>query len=97
MAIRFHETDARPMGRTARGVRGIALGKGQEVVGMVVVGAGRRRARCWRSPRTATASARPLDDYRLQRRGGKGLITIKCSERNGPLIGIRDVRSRARS
>ena len=35
----------------------------------------------------------PLDDYRVQSRGGKGLITIKCSERNGPLVGIRDVHA----
>jgi DNA gyrase subunit A len=34
----------------------------------------------------------PLDEYRVQKRGGKGLITIKCSSRNGPLLGIRDAR-----
>ncbi|MFH1842998.1 MAG: DNA gyrase subunit A [bacterium] len=90
MAIRFHEEDARPMGRTARGVRGISLNEGEEVVGMVIVrndedallaitehGYGKRT---------------PLSDYRVQRRGGRGLITIKCSERNGPLVGIRNVK-----
>ncbi len=91
MAIRFTEEEVRPMGRAARGVRGIQLGKGEAVIGMVVVvdeeddllsitakGYGKRT---------------PLADYRPQRRGGRGLITIKCSERNGPLVAIRDVRS----
>jgi DNA gyrase subunit A len=90
MAIRFAEADARPMGRTARGVRGIQLSEGAKVIGMVVVrdeegdllsitgnGYGKRT---------------PLADYRPQRRGGRGLITIKCSQRNGPLVGIRNVR-----
>ena len=81
------------MGRTAAGVRGIALRSKQEVVGMVVVG-----DECAEDcsllaiTRNGYGKRTPLEDYRVQRRGGKGLITIKCSDRNGPLVGIRDVR-----
>jgi len=90
MAIRFPEEEARPMGRSARGVRGISLSGDERVVGMVVVrddgddllsitenGYGKRTA---------------IKDYRSQRRGGRGLITIKYSARNGPLVAIRDVQ-----
>ena len=90
LAIRFNETDARPMGRTARGVRGISLGKGQEAVGMVVVGQGPQAGTLLVLTQNGYGKRTPLDDYRLQRRGGKGLITVKCSERNGALIGIRE-------
>ncbi len=90
LAIRFNESDARPMGRTARGVRGISLGKGQEAVGMVVVGQGPQDGTLLVLTQNGYGKRTPLDDYRLQRRGGKGLITVKCSERNGSLIGIRE-------
>ena len=91
MAIRFHETDCRSMGRTARGVRGLALGQGQEVVGMVVIGPEDTDGALLAITEHGYGKRTPLDDYRIQRRGGKGLITIKCSKRNGPLMGIRDV------
>jgi DNA gyrase subunit A len=91
MAIRFHEDDARSMGRTARGVRGIALGEGQKVVGMVVVARGENGDSLLSVTGNGYGKRTPLDEYRVQKRGGKGLITIKCSERNGPLLGIRDV------
>jgi len=91
LAIRFHETDARSMGRTARGVRGINLGKGQQVVGMVVVSPEDKEATLLSITENGYGKLTPLGDYRIQKRGGKGLITIKCSSRNGPLLGIRDV------
>ncbi len=96
LSIRFHETDCRSMGRTARGVRGLALSEGQEVIGMVTV----HRDEEGNFPEDLALLAitengygkrTPLDEYRTQKRGGKGLITIKCSERNGSLLGIRDV------
>ncbi|MCP4290603.1 MAG: DNA gyrase subunit A [bacterium] len=96
LAIRFNENDCRSMGRTARGVRGLALGEGQEVIGMITVS----RDEEGNYPEDLTllsitkngyGKRTPLDEYRIQRRGGKGLITIKCSDRNGPLLGIRDV------
>lgn len=103
LAIRFHETDCRPMGRTARGVRGLALAEGQEVVGMITVesmitvenGEEVTHTRAGTTILSITENGygkrTPLSEYRVQRRGGKGLITIKCSRRNGSLMGIRDV------
>ncbi|HOX26833.1 MAG TPA: DNA gyrase subunit A [Candidatus Krumholzibacteria bacterium] len=89
MAIRFHESDARPMGRTARGVRGIALGTHEEVVGMVVVDSDETEILA--ITENGYGKRTPIADYRPQNRGGKGLITIKCSERNGRLVGVRGV------
>ncbi len=92
MAIRFRETDARPMGRTARGVRGIAIGTKEQVVGMVVIDGGCEDCTLLSMTRNGFGKRTPVTDYRVQKRGGKGLITIKCSDRNGPLVGIRDTR-----
>ena len=91
LAIRFNETDCRSMGRTARGVRGLALGEGQEAIGMIVVGPDDLDDALLAITERGYGKRTPLGDYRIQRRGGKGLITIKCSKRNGPLMGIRDV------
>jgi DNA gyrase subunit A len=91
MAIRFHETDSRSMGRTARGVRGISLTVGAQAVGMVVIGPEDNDGALLAITEHGYGKRTPLDDYRVQKRGGKGLITIKCSERNGALLGIRDV------
>ncbi|MBK8167990.1 MAG: DNA gyrase subunit A [bacterium] len=91
MAIRFEEGQARSMGRTARGVRGISLAEGQKVVGMVVVSEKDETAMLLAVTEKGYGKKSPLADYRPQGRGGKGLITIKCSERNGPLMAIRDV------
>ncbi len=88
MAIRFRESDIRPMGRTARGVKGIDLNAGERVVGTVVVGDG---ATLLTVTENGYGKRTPLGDYRVQRRGGKGLITIKCSERNGHVVDIREV------
>jgi DNA gyrase subunit A len=89
MALRFHETDARPMGRTARGVRGIALAGDEELVGMVAVDCDETEILALTE--RGYGKRTPITDYRVQRRGGKGLITIKCTERNGRLMGIRGV------
>ncbi|MCB1151330.1 DNA gyrase subunit A, partial [bacterium] len=88
MAIRFHETDLRSMGRTARGVKGMTLGGGEKVVGMVVSG---EEDTLLMLTENGYGKRTPLTDYRLQKRGGRGLITIKTSERNGNLIDIKAV------
>jgi DNA gyrase subunit A len=92
MAIRFSESDVRPMGRSAYGVKGISLdeeAEGDEVVGMAIAeqdgtlltvtdrGFGKRTA---------------IEDYRLQSRGGKGVINIRTTKKNGRVIGVRFVR-----
>ena len=85
MAIRFEETDVRPMGRSAYGVKGITLRDGDEVVGMEVVHEGGTMltvAQNGYGKRTA------LDEYRLQTRGGVGIINIQTSDRNGNVVGI---------
>jgi DNA gyrase subunit A len=90
-AIRFREEKVRPMGRTARGVRGIALRDSKdEVVGMAVL------------PRETPVTLltvcekgygkrTPTTDYPTKNRGGKGVITIKTTERNGKVVGMRIV------
>ena len=87
-AVRFNETDVRPMGRTASGVRGITLEGDNEVVGVVVISSGD-------SILTVTENGygkrSPLDDYPMRRRGGKGVIAIKTSRRNGSVIGAMQV------
>ncbi len=87
-SIRFEESDVRVMGRSARGVRGISLGKNDEVVSMAalsqpaailtvtVKGYGKR-----------TAS----EEYRIQSRGGSGIKTLKVTDRNGPVVGTLHV------
>ncbi len=88
MAIRFKEENVREMGRTARGVRGIKLKGKDEVVDMVTTGQGESLLTvCEKGFGKRTA----LDDYRTQGRGGSGLINIKCSERNGQVIGLKAV------
>ncbi len=88
LAIRFSEKDVRPMGRTARGVKAIGLDAGDEVVGFTVLEEG--------TILTVTENGygkrTPVDDYRIQSRGGKGIITIKTSARNGQVAGVGQVR-----
>ncbi len=88
LSIRFNEAEIRPMGRAARGVRGIALDEGANVVGMVVVKAD---STLLAITENGYGKRSPLDDYRLQHRGGRGLITIKTTERNGQLVDVKEV------
>ena len=88
-AIRFPEDKVRAMGRSARGVRGIDLAEGDCVIGMEVVSPGDIIL-------TATefgfGKRSRVDDYRLAKnRGGQGVINIKVTEKNGPVVGIRRV------
>jgi len=83
-AIRFRESDVRSMGRTAAGVKGIELAPGDQVVAMEAVAG---------APALLTVTENGygkrtrIDEYPLQRRGGKGVITIQTSQRNGPVVG----------
>jgi DNA gyrase subunit A len=85
MAIRFDETDARPMGRTAYGVRGISLRAGDVVVAMEVV---RDTGTLLTVAQNGYGKRTEIGEYRLQSRGGVGLINIQTSDRNGKVAGI---------
>lgn len=105
MAIRFRESDVRVMGRNARGVRAVTLEEGDEVIGLVTVPRGLEEGE--EAPADAAGDGEGyallsvcqngygkrtlIDEYRLQSRGGKGVIDIKTVERNGPVVGVARV------
>ncbi len=88
MAIRFHESDVREMGRTATGVRGIRLSPGDIVIGFIVVHAG---ATLLVVTDKGFGKRSSFDDYRITKRGGKGIITVKTGEKNGKMIAMLEV------
>lgn len=87
-AIRFPETKVRDMGRAAYGVRGVALQKGDEVIGMVVA---KREATLLSVTENGYGKRSSISDYRVTNRGGKGVINIRATERNGTVIAIKEV------
>jgi DNA gyrase subunit A len=89
MSIRFPESDVRPMGRTAYGVRGISLRDEDEVVGMDVLAPG---GTILSVTEQGYGKRTELDEYRVQSRGGIGIINIQTSDRNGKVIGVVQVR-----
>ena len=97
MAIRFDENDVRSMGRPARGVRGIDLGKKDYVVGMAAtpkergVGADGKACACLILSVTENGYGKrtDVDEYRLQTRGGKGVINVKTTAKNGKVVSIQ--------
>jgi DNA gyrase subunit A len=88
-AIRFNESTVRDMGRTATGVRGVNLAKGDFVVGLVAVT--RTSASILVVTDKGFGKRSELDDYRVTNRGGKGVKTVKTSEKNGKLLSIKEV------
>jgi len=85
-AIRFHENGLREMGRTARGVRGTQLEKGDEVVAMaVVVG---QEGTILSVTENGYGKRTKISDYRIINRGGKGVISIKANKRNGKVVAV---------
>ncbi len=88
MAIRFAEEKIRSMGRTAYGVKGITLAKGDECVGMVVV---KRDSSLLVVTENGFGKRTSIEDYRITNRGGKGIINVKTSERNGEVVAIKEV------
>jgi DNA gyrase subunit A len=88
LSIRFHEQEARAMGRDTTGVKGIALSEGDKVVGMVVV---KREASLLVVTELALGKLTNIDEYRVQGRGGKGILTVKRTERTGDVVGLLEV------
>jgi DNA gyrase subunit A len=88
MSIRFHQGDVRDMGRATTGVKGIELEKGDEVIGMVVV---RRDATLLVVSEKGFGKRSELADYRVQKRGGKGIITLKKTDKTGSIVALKEV------
>ncbi|SDZ90770.1 DNA gyrase subunit A [Selenomonas ruminantium] len=88
-AIAFSEDDVRAMGRMARGVKGISLAEGDEVVGMDILV---RNAEVLTVTESGYGKRTSTEEYRAQTRGGKGLINMKVTEKTGCVVGIKVVR-----
>ena len=88
-SIRFHESELRPMGRVASGYIGIRMEKGDHLVGMEVLDEG---ATILTVTENGYGKRTKTGEYRRQARGGKGILTIKVTERNGPVVGCSQVR-----
>ena len=84
-AVRFHEEDVRSMGRVTRGVRGMWLDEGQQVLSMLV--AADESQTVLTATENGYGKRTPIADYTLHGRGTKGMIAIQASERNGKLVG----------
>jgi len=87
-SIRFNESDARPMGRTTRGVRGMMLEDGDRIIGMEVV-SDATSSTLVSVTETGYGKRTSLSEYRVQSRGGKGIITIKTGGRNGQVVDVK--------
>jgi len=84
-SIRFHESDVRPTGRNSMGVRGMELEQDDRMVGMEVLSHGQT---LFAATENGFGKRTSIDEYPVQRRGGKGVITIKTSTRNGKVVSI---------
>ncbi|MCH8052739.1 MAG: DNA gyrase subunit A [Planctomycetes bacterium] len=89
MAIRFNETNVRAMGRTAKGVRGMGLRGNDRVVDMAIAAPGSSLLTVCEN---GYGKRTDIEEYRLIRRGGKGVINIKTTERNGKVVALKAVR-----
>ncbi len=88
LAIKFNEKDVRSIGRIGRGVKGITLKEGDSVIGMEIVEEGDSLLTACRN---GYGKRTPVENYRVQRRAGKGVINIKTSQRNGDVVSVRKV------
>lgn len=91
MSIRFDESNARPMGRLARGVKGITLGRGDEVVGAEVIEPN-DTATILIITKNGYGKRTPLEEYRKQSRGGVGVITQKITDKVGEVVSVKKVK-----
>ncbi|MGI8619473.1 MAG: DNA gyrase subunit A [Gemmatimonadaceae bacterium] len=88
LSIRFHEQQVRQMGRDTTGVKGVELRDDDHVVGMVVI---KREATLLVVTERGLGKCSNIDDYRVQNRGGKGIITVNRTEKTGDVVGIMEV------
>ncbi|MFH1734953.1 MAG: DNA gyrase subunit A [bacterium] len=87
-AIRFNEEKVRAMGRTAAGVKGISIGAGDFVIGMVVV---KREGTLLVASEKGYGKRSSIQDYRITNRGGKGILTLRVNKKIGEMISIMEV------
>jgi len=90
-AIRFSEGEVRPIARAARGVKGITLNQDDFLVSMDIVTPGAHGASILSVTENGYGKRSPIDEYPIQSRGGKGVITIKTTARNGNLVGTQQI------
>ena len=88
LSVRFHEQDVREMGRDTTGVKGIELRRDDSLVGMVVI---KREATILVVTEKGLGKCSHIDDYRVQRRGGKGIITVNRTDKTGNVVGVMEV------
>ncbi len=88
MSIRFHEQDVRDMGRTATGVWGIALDKKDKVIDLVII---KRASTLLTVTEKGMGKRSELDEYRVQHRGGRGIITLKRNDKTGDVVALKEV------
>src|SRR5213082_1013976 len=88
LSVRFHEQDVREMGRDTTGVKGIELGARDQLIGMVVI---KREANLLVVTERGMGKCWPIDEYRVQKRGGKGIITVHRTEKTGDAVSIKEV------
>ncbi|MBI1861576.1 MAG: DNA gyrase subunit A [Deltaproteobacteria bacterium] len=89
-AIRFEEGDVRPMGRSARGVGGMRLEVNDEVIGMEILNAS-ANTQILTVTEKGYGKRTALEEYRTQGRGGSGIMTMKITDKNGPVVAVRKV------
>ena len=87
-SMRFNEDDVRPMGRTARGVRGVRMGDGVEVISLIIPQEG---GKILTASENGFGKKTAIDDFPVKGRGGQGVIAQQCSDRNGQLAGAVQV------
>ncbi|MEZ0391540.1 MAG: DNA gyrase subunit A, partial [Pseudobdellovibrionaceae bacterium] len=92
MSIRFNESDVRPMGRAARGVKGITLGKNDIVIGMEVIEKDSKDTLLMVTE-SGYGKRSEIGEYRIQSRGGVGIITQKTTDKVGNVVGTKKVRN----
>jgi DNA gyrase subunit A len=88
LSIRFSEKDVREMGRDTTGVKGVELSAGDEVKGMVVI---KRDATLLVVTQKGMGKCSPIEEYRVQRRGGKGILTLNRTEKTGEVVALKEV------
>jgi DNA gyrase subunit A len=90
-SIRFEESEIRNMGRTARGVAGIRIDDQDAVVGMEIVSPGVPGIQILTVTQKGYGKRTPIEEYRVQGRGGSGILTMRITDKNGPVVAVRRV------